>query len=169
MIIRRATTKDIDLLANLGARTFADSFGADNTPEDMAAYQKGSFSPEKQAAELAEPGTTFFIAEIDGQPVGYTRLQQNPPPDCVTGMHPIEIVRLYAVKEWIGRGVGAALMQACLNEAALTGHDVIWLDVWEKNPRAIAFYQKWGFQKVGEQGFQLGSDLQNDWIMSRQV
>lgn len=169
MNIRKATPQDNFLLANLGARTFADSFGADNTPEDMADYLKGSFSPEKQAAELAEEGTTFLIAEIDGQPVGYTRLRQDPPPDCVTGLLPIEIVRLYAVKEWIGRGVGAALMQASLDEAARTGHDIIWLDVWEKNPRAIAFYQKWGFQKVGEQGFQLGSDLQNDWIMARQV
>ena len=169
MEIRKATRKDNQLLAALGARTFADSFAADNTPEDMAAYLEKSFSPEKQAAELADPGTTFLIAEIDGQPVGYTRLRQDPPPDCVKGMHPIEIVRLYSVKEWIGRGVGAALMQACLNEAARAGHDVIWLDVWEKNPRAIAFYQRWGFQKVGEQGFQLGDDLQTDWLMARKV
>jgi len=169
MNIRKATPQDNFLLANLGVRTFADSFGADNTPEDMADYLKGSFSPKKQATELAEEGTTFLIAEIDGQPVGYTRLRQDPPPDCVTGVHPIEIVRLYSVKEWIGRGVGAALMQACLDEASRAGHDVIWLDVCEKNQRAIAFYQKWGFKEVGEQGFQLGSDLQNDWLMVRQV
>ena len=60
-------------------------------------------------------------------------------------------------------------MTACLEEAGKRGCDVIWLDVWEENPRAIAFYRKWGFEKAGEQGFQLGDDLQTDWIMSRAV
>jgi ribosomal protein S18 acetylase RimI-like enzyme len=46
---------------------------------------------------------------------------------------------------------------------------MIWLDVWERNARAIAFYQKWGFAVVGTQTFQLGSDLQNDLLMQRAV
>jgi ribosomal protein S18 acetylase RimI-like enzyme len=166
MQIRIATSSDVTLLAELGARTFADSFAADNTPDDMAAYLAKSFSPKKQATELAEPGTAFLIAEDDGHPLGYTRLREGNVPGCVTGRHPVEIVRLYSVKEMIGRGVGAALMQACLEEARNRGCDVIWLDVWEKNLRAIAFYRKWGFEKVGEQGFQLGDDLQTDWLMA---
>jgi ribosomal protein S18 acetylase RimI-like enzyme len=85
------------------------------------------------------------------------------------GAHPIEIVRFYSVKEWIGRGVGAALMEACLGEAARRDCDMIWLDVWEQNPRAIAFYRKWGFEVVGEQAFQLGEELQRDLLMQRPV
>ncbi|NMB55146.1 MAG: GNAT family N-acetyltransferase [Leptolinea sp.] len=169
MNIRLANTSDDRLLAELGARTFADSFSAENTPEDMAAYLAGAFSPEKQAAELADPRSVFLIAEEDGQPVGYARLKLGPAPECVTADRPIEIVRFYAIKEMIGRGVGAALMTACLDEARDRGSDVAWLDVWEKNPRAITFYRKWGFEKVGEQDFQLGDDLQNDWLMSRKI
>jgi ribosomal protein S18 acetylase RimI-like enzyme len=169
MKIRIATISDATLLAELGARTFADSFAADNTPDDMAAYLVKSFSPGKQAAELAEPGTVFLIAEDGGQPLGYTRLRGGNEPKCINGLHPVEIVRLYSIKEMIGRGVGAALMQACIDEARRRGCDVIWLDVWEKNPRAIAFYRKWGFEKVGEQGFQLGDDMQTDWLMARPV
>jgi GNAT superfamily N-acetyltransferase len=169
MNIRTADMHDAVLLAELGARTFADSFAADNTPEDMAAYLAKSFSPEKQAAELAEPGTVFLIAEDGGRPVGYTRMREGNVPACVKGRHPVEIVRLYSVKEMIGHGVGAALMEACINEARCKESGVIWLDVWEKNPRAITFYRKWGFEKVGEQGFQLGDDLQTDWLMARPV
>ncbi|GAP22256.1 GNAT family N-acetyltransferase [Leptolinea tardivitalis] len=135
----------------------------------MAAYLAGAFSPEIQSTELAEPGSLFLIAELDGRPVGYTRLRQDPPPDCITGRHPIEIVRLYSVKDMIGHGIGAALMTACLEEARRRECDVIWLDVWEKNPRAIAFYERWGFVKVGEQDYQLGNDLQLDWLMARNV
>lgn len=167
--IRRAALDDASLLTELGARTFGDSFAADNTPEDMTAYLAGAFNPKKQTAELADADTTFLMAEMEGQPVGYARLKWGGAPACVTASRPVEIIRFYSIKELIGHGVGAALMKACLEEARGLGCDVVWLDVWEKNPRAIAFYTKWGFIKVGEQGFQLGDDLQHDWLMARSI
>ena len=60
-------------------------------------------------------------------------------------------------------------MKVCLHEAVAAGCDVIWLGVWEHNPRAIAFYHKWGFKQVGTQTFHLGDDLQTDWVMARPV
>jgi ribosomal protein S18 acetylase RimI-like enzyme len=60
-------------------------------------------------------------------------------------------------------------MQACLTEAESAGCDLIWLGVWEHNPRAIGFYRKWGFRQVGAQRFQLGAELQTDLVMARQV
>jgi GNAT superfamily N-acetyltransferase len=169
LTLRPATPADNLLLAEFGAQTFAAAFAADNTPEDMAAYLAASFSPEKQAAELAEPGALFIIAEDDGAPAGYARLRAAPPPAGIPGWRPLEIVRFYAHPARIGQGIGAALMQACLEEAARRGCDTLWLDVWEKNPRAIAFYQNWGFTQVGEQNFQLGADLQHDLLMARPV
>ena len=167
--IRAATPADNLLLAELGRQAFFEAFAADNTPEDMAAYLAGAFSPEKQAAELADPATRFLIAEAEGAPAGFARLRAGPAPDCVQGQRPIEIVRFYSLKAWIGRGVGPALMRACLEHAEQAGYGVVWLDVWELNPRAIAFYRKWGFETVGTQAFQLGSDRQTDLLMSREV
>ena len=97
------------------------------------------------------------------------RLHEVPPQLAATGQRPIEIVRFYALKEWIGQGVGAALMAACLAEAERRGCDAIWLDVWERNPRARAFYARWGFAEVGTQAFQLGDELQSDILMQRAV
>ena len=167
--IRYATAADNALLARLGAQTFHDTFAADNTPENMAAYLAASFSPDKQAAELAEPASVFLIAEVGGATVGYARLKEGQPAAGISGSRPIEIVRFYARQEWMGQGVGATLMQACLDEAMQRGCDTIWLDVWERNLRARAFYQKWGFMEVGTQVFQLGDDLQNDLLMQRPV
>jgi diamine N-acetyltransferase len=167
--IRVATSSDAALLAELGAQTYSDTFSAQNTPETMALYLVDAFSPKKQAAELADPATLFYIAEVEGRPVGYARLKEGPAPGCVTGLHPIEIIRFYSVKEYIGYGLGAVLMTACLEEACKRECDVIWLDVWKENPRGIAFYKKSGFVIVGEQGFQMGEELQEDWIMARLV
>lgn len=167
--IRKATAADNTLLAEIGRQTFYDSFAADNTPENMAAYLKGAFSPEIQARELADPDTVFFIAEIEGQPVGYTRMHVGTSPVSKKGESAIEIVRIYSQKEWIKGGVGPALITTCLEEAARRGFDTIWLDVWAYNPRAIAFYKKWGFVEVGNQAFQLGDETQIDILMSRPV
>jgi GNAT superfamily N-acetyltransferase len=167
--VRYATLADNVLLAKIGAQTFADTFAADNTPEDMRAYLAASFSPEKQASELADPNSRFLLVEEGSQTAGYARLYFGPAPAVVGGQKPMEIVRFYACRAWIGKGVGPFLMQACLNEAESAGCNVIWLDVWEKNPRAIAFYRKWGFEQVGTQAFQLGDDIQNDWLMAQSV
>ncbi len=89
--------------------------------------------------------------------------------DTITGHKPIELVRLYVSQESIGSGVGAALMQACLDEAALKGHETLWLGVWEHNTRARDFYRKWNFRESGTHVFQLGNDPQTDILMQRSI
>ncbi len=169
LAIRRAGPDDAGLLAELGARTFSETFAADNTPEDMAAYLASSFNVAQQTAELADPASTFLIAEIGGVAAGYAKLRAGEPAKGIEGAKPVELVRLYASREWLGRGVGEALMRACLEEARQAGHETIWLGVWERNGRALAFYRKWDFRAVGEHVFQLGSDPQTDILMERAV
>jgi diamine N-acetyltransferase len=165
--VTRATAADAALLADIGARTFRDTYSPDNKASDIELYLAGWFSPDIQASELAEPGTTYLIARADGVAVGYTRLRAAPAPECIVGSRPLEIVRFYADRPWIGHGVGSALMGAALTFAEDEGCDTVWLDVWTKNPRAIAFYEKWDFVAVGRQEYLLGEDVQDDLLMSR--
>jgi ribosomal protein S18 acetylase RimI-like enzyme len=65
--------------------------------------------------------------------------------------------------------VGAALMQACIDEARRRGHKTLWLGVWEHNPRAQAFYRKWNFVEIGTHVFHLGNDPQTDLLMQRTI
>jgi ribosomal protein S18 acetylase RimI-like enzyme len=169
LTIRRANREDASLLVELGARTFAETFATDNSPEDMAAYLAASFNLAQQMAELVDPPSTFLIAEVGGLAVGYAKLHAGEPAEGVDGAKPVELVRLYVSREWLGRGVGEALMRACIDEARQAGHSSIWLGVWERNDRAQAFYRKWNFRTVGEHVFQLGSDPQRDILMERAV
>ena len=165
--IRRGTVEDAALLTELGARTFAETFAPDNTPEDLAAYMAASFNLQQQTAELNDPASTFLIAELDGRAAGYAKLHDAEPEKGVEGTKPVELVRLYVSREWLGRGIGAQLMRACLDQARQAGHETIWLGVWERNARAQAFYRKWNFRPVGEHEFRLGTDLQRDILMER--
>src|ERR1044072_6726953 len=92
--IRRADSDDAQLLADLGARTFKDTFAADNTSEDMTAYLESNFSVEQQTAELAHPASIFLIAEVEGQAAGYSKLHAGEPPKEIEGATPIEVVGL---------------------------------------------------------------------------
>ena len=169
LTIRGGTSADATLLADLGSRTFSETFAVDNTIANMEAYIAEAFSPTQQSAELSDPNTCFRIAQIDDVAVGYAMLRAGIPPESIKGEKPIELVRLYVSRESIGRGVGAALMQDCLSESATRGYETLWLGVWERNYRAQAFYRKWGFVEVGTHVFQLGDDAQTDLLMERSI
>jgi ribosomal protein S18 acetylase RimI-like enzyme len=167
--IDRAGVEDAARLSTLAAATFVDTFGADNDPADMAAYVAGAFGTARQRDELRDPANTVFVARRGDELLGYAMLRAGPVPPCVGDPDAVEIARLYAATAAIGSGVGAALMERCLAECASRGRRTVWLGVWERNARAIAFYRRWQFVDVGTQRFQLGSDRQTDHVMARTV
>jgi ribosomal protein S18 acetylase RimI-like enzyme len=168
-VIRPAGVSDAPWLAELAERTFRETYAAHNTPADMEHYVAGHFSSERQAAELADPRLITLVAEVAGTPAGYAQLGRTRAPACVTGAAPIEIVRFYVDRPWHGRGVAASLMAAAVGASADVGGRTLWLGVWERNGRAIAFYRKAGFVEVGRQTFILGTDHQRDLVLARPV
>jgi ribosomal protein S18 acetylase RimI-like enzyme len=161
--IRHATEKDAALIADLSRQTFYETFAAQNTAADMEKFMQEQFTRAALMAEVSAAGNVFLLAILDGEPVGYARLRETETPG------EMEVARIYAVAAAIGKGVGKALMQASVAIAQAQGKQAIWLGVWEHNQRAIQFYTAWGFEKVGEHDFQLGNDVQRDWIMQKKL
>jgi len=128
-----------------------------------------AFGEDIQRSELESPDTTVVFAERDGEVVGYVMLRERMPPASLGLEDALEIARLYARKRAVGSGVGAALMQRAIAEAAGRGKDAVWLGVWDRNERAIRFYESWGFHRWGTQPFLLGTDLQTDLVMVRRL
>ena len=169
--VRQATLQDAKLLTDLAYKTFWDAFHdhPKNAPHDLADYMRSAFSEEHIAGELSDPDSVFFLAEIDGTPAGYAKLIfESTEPDIIAEW-PVELSRLYSHQKFLGKGVGQALLDACLARAQEAGRDVIWLGVWEYNPRAQRFYEKNGFRNVGKHTFLLGSDPQIDLLMQKEL
>jgi len=164
--VRLATPADAALLAELGARTFEETFAAENRAEDMTLYLDRSYGTAQQSAELADPTMATLLAELDGQVAGYAQLRSRRPPDCVEGPAPFELWRFYVDRPWQGRGVAQALMAEVRAEAVRRGARTLWLCVWERNERAKAFYRRCGFLDVGSQPFILGTDQQTDRVLA---
>jgi diamine N-acetyltransferase len=167
--IRLAQTGDAAALAAFAARTFRETFEADNTAEDMTLYLAANFGPERQAAEIRDAGIVTLLAEDGRRLAGYSQLFGGPAPDCVSSAAPLEIRRFYVDRNWQGRGVAQTLMMATLEAAMERGARTAWLAVWERNLRAQAFYRKCGFEDCGAKEFVLGRDRQTDRVMVRTV
>lgn len=168
-VLRKAERADAGRLSRLAEQTFRDTFAATNTAGDMALHCRLHYSETIQAGEIARPDMATLLSEEDGQLLGFAQLRWGGAPDCVVAAAPGEIQRLYVDRGWHGKGVAQALMRACLAQMQARGSDVVWLGVWERNPRAIAFYRKFGFVEVGDHVFPLGSDPQRDIVMARPV
>jgi GNAT superfamily N-acetyltransferase len=167
--IRRALRSDAARLAEFGARTFSETFGPDNTTENMALHLARTFGIAQQTAEIDDPCMTTIIAESEGQIAAFAQLRAGPAPESVVGSSPIELLRFYVDRPWHGRGLARAMMAAVDQDATRRGAKAIWLCVWERNERAKAFYRKCGYVDVGTKVFVLGTDRQTDRVLSRVV
>jgi diamine N-acetyltransferase len=168
-MIRKATVNDVSLIADFGARTFKEAYAASTPPEELAEYVISNFNSSHIEAQLKDQSSTFILAYLAGELVGYSMLWADVSSAEIAGSNPVELVRIYVDTKRTSEGFGSSLIEACLRHSEEAGHDVIWLGVWEKNERAIAFYKKWGFKKTGLKEFLLGNEVQRDLIMSRKI
>lgn len=167
--IRLATQSDAAELAALAECTFRDTFGADNRPEDLELHLKTSYGLAQQSQEIADPSIITLVAEYGGELVAFAQLRSGDVPACVTGPAPIELSRFYVTAAWHGRGLAQQLMQRVLDAARNARAATLWLGVWERNPRAIAFYARSGYVDVGAHTFVVGTDPQTDRILTRSL
>ncbi|MEO1573455.1 MAG: GNAT family N-acetyltransferase [Pseudomonadota bacterium] len=169
MHIRNATAADAPALTQLAIRTFTDAFAKDNTPDDVAAFFEQNYTEAHQQREIADPGLATMVAEHDSALIAFIQVQTDAPNPDVAATPCAEVRRLYVMRDWHGRGLAPDLIEQGCDVARRNGAATLWLGVWERNARAIAFYKKHGFAVVGEKSFQLGSDLQRDLVMARSL
>jgi ribosomal protein S18 acetylase RimI-like enzyme len=168
-IIRYAVAADAAKIADISRKTFNETFGFLNKKENMDLFMRTQFSKEVLMQEVYDAANIYIVAEENGELLGYVKLKTNSTKEELKGKLAIEIARIYVLNACLGSGIGPALMRKCIFTAKDMKCDTIWLGVWEKNPRAIAFYEKWGFEKFSEHDFTLGQDVQKDWLMKKEL
>ena len=141
----------------MGERTFRDAFAAANNPDDLELYLGRTYGEAHQRRELEDPRNSALLVEEDGTLIAFAQLRRE-------GAE-LEIARFYVDRLHHGGGVARDLMQQVLATARDLGITRVWLGVWERNPRAIRFYEKCGFVDVGSHVFMVGTDPQTDRLM----
>jgi diamine N-acetyltransferase len=163
--------EDAKLLTDLAYTTFWDAFAhhPKNAPDDLNHYMRQAFNVDQISAELSDAKNIFLVAELDDEAAGYAKIILDNIEPGITAEKPVELSRLYSHQKHLGQGVGQSLMDACFERARAEDRDVMWLGVWEFNPRAQRFYERNGFRVVGSHVFMLGKDAQTDVLMQREL
>lgn len=172
--IRKATADDAGPLADLAAITFPLACPPESRPEDIAAHLANTLSEANFRGYLADPDVTVLVIDQAGELRGYSllldRRTQDPEVAATLGGTPgTELSKCYVHPDHHGLGAAAELMQASIAAAAGAGAASLWLGVNSQNARAIRFYEKSGFRKVGTKSFRLGTTVEHDFVMSRPV
>jgi diamine N-acetyltransferase len=167
--IRKGLECDAPALAAFAARTFEETFGADNRPADMQDHLSRAFGIARQTRELLDPNMVTLLTHQGEVLIAFAQVQCKEPPPCVIAARPIELHRFYVDRPAHGRGIAHQLMNAVHNVARSLGGEHLWLGVWERNPRAIAFYKKSGFADCGSTVFYVGEDPQIDRVMVARI
>ena len=163
--LTKCRVDDLELLREIGLRSFKEAFESMNNPDDFAAYVDKAFDLDQLRGELENPASVFFFAKIGEEVVGYLKVNFPGAQTDPQGENCLEIERIYTFKAYFGKGIGEVLLNKAVEIAQAKQFDFIWLGVWERNPRGIRFYEKHGFERFSQHEFWIGNDLQTDILM----
>ena len=169
MVYHKCTLDDIPRLRQMAEITYRATFGPVNTQKDMDDYINTAFSAQKLESEILNPASAFYLGLEVQQPVGYIKLNLAPAQTEINDEDCMELERIYVLPEQQGYGYGQQLLQKAIDMAEEQQKAYIWLGVWEKNEKAIGFYQKNGFYRFGQHLFCLGQDAQTDYLMRKDL
>ncbi len=166
-VLRNVTIEDLDLLREVSIQTFTAAFAHMNTAENMSYYLNQAFNNDQLVKELNDPDSNFQFLKVSDDVVGYFKI--NFRTAQTESIHPdaMEIQRIYLQPHVQGQGLGKLMIQTV--ESICKDHNcpLIWLGVWDKNERAIKFYEKMGFTIFDGHDFPFGDDLQRDHLMRK--
>lgn len=163
VIYRNATPGDAPLMAEIGPRTFVETFGHLYSPDNLAAFLN-NHSEANWRTELEDPRYKVRLAEVEGGAIGFAKYGPASLPFQPEGPSG-ELRQLYVLRPWQGTGVAAALMDWVIEEGRRRGVAELYLSVFEDNPRAQRFYARYGFESVGHYDFMVGTHADVDIIM----
>ena len=166
--IRRAAPDDAAALSAVGTASFLESYAGVIDGRAIVRHCAERQSAAAFAAALGAPGHALWLAEAppNAAPVGYLHLS---PPDLPveTRTDDLEIKRIYALSRWHGRGIGAALLAGAEAHGRAAGAARLLLGVYKGNARALGFYDRVGFTRIGERLFDVGGAVYEDWVLEK--
>lgn len=170
LVLRAPTSADLTALSLLGVAAFVHKFGDLYRPEDLLPFLAETHSERALAGALADPEVRYQVAERGGVLVGWAKLGLTCPfPEHARGARPMELKQLYTAPNAQGGGIGAALMDWAMDTFARLGADEVQLSVWQHNTGAQRFYRRYGFARVAEVTFRVGTQLDQEFLFARML
>lgn len=159
--VRQANISDIELLLEIGVKTFIESHGHSAPQQDISDYVNTKFTKQAIQKEVEDSTSVFYIITSNQITAGYSKIIFNNSNNNVAEKNIAKLERLYVLKEFYGLKIGKTLFEHNIAIAKENNQAGIWLNVWVENHRAIQFYQKAGFILVGHIDFPISTTHSN--------
>ena len=171
MILREATPADIPALSKLATVSFIAKFGDLYSKENLTTFLTENLSEPAIAAEVVNPDRVYRLAEgDDGALLGYAKIGLTCGfPDHARGSRVMELKQLYTAPEATGKGIGGALMDWAMDQFAARAADEAQLSVYAHNEGAHRFYRRYGFDKVADITFHVGTHIDPEFLFARML
>jgi ribosomal protein S18 acetylase RimI-like enzyme len=169
VVWRAAVVADAEALAYLGAATFMATFAFDHPGQPLIEHLRQEHSAAYYAAALGDPAIDILLGETPlGAPVGYAMVTP-PSHPALQQEGDIELKRIYLLGPWQGGGNGKDLLDLVFAVAKKRMAKRLLLSVYEKNVRAVGFYERAGFAAIGETVFMVGPVPFRDLVYARNM
>jgi GNAT superfamily N-acetyltransferase len=141
-IFKVRTDDDISATASLARLIWTEHY----TPIiglGQVEYMLEHFQSEKAVKSQVESGYLYYLAEKNGEYVGYFALVPEPEKG------EIQLSKYYVHSLKRGQGVGRKIFNYILNLAKKRGYKSIWLTVNKNNLNSLTVYLRLGFENRG--------------------
>ncbi|MFN0212755.1 MAG: GNAT family N-acetyltransferase [Saprospiraceae bacterium] len=169
MRITLANSEDLEPLRSFAERTFRIAFQADNDPERFEEYCAKAFSTAQFMEELGHIGSKFWLGWKGETLAVYLKLNFDTHPEELGSQQTVQVERLYVEPSLQSNRIGEQMLYFACKQAQEAKADWIWLSVWQENPPALRFYERFGFEIFGTKTFWLGDEAQTDWLVRKKL
>lgn len=167
--LQKITKNNVQDLQEVSIQTFTETFKDNNSEKSLNDYLNTAYELTKLEKELENPHSEFYFAYFNNELAGYLKININDAQSEKMEENALEVERIYIKKSFKRRGIGRHLIETAEQLAKKYQKNLMWLGVWEYNPKAIAFYETLGFKVIGAHSFFMGEEEQTDLIMSKQL
>ncbi len=168
--IRIANTGDAESISSLGKATFDVYYRhLFKNEEDIDAYMKNAFGVQKIYNSLVNKENQYWIAEdtISNIALGYAKLQLNASSELTKYCNVSKLQRIYVLPSFVSEGVGAKLEKLVVDKVKSIGNEYLWLSTLKSNKRTLKFYEREGYDIIGEDFFTIGSQTFEHWVYGK--
>jgi len=169
IVIRKVKSEEAISLQTISKNTFFSTYASENTKEDMDAYLTENFNIDRLQNSLLNPDSFYYFAIHEEAIIGYLKVNRGAAQTDNLLPKALEIERIYVITEFQGKGIGMLLLEKAIEKAHSLSIKILWLGVWEKNTKAIAFYKKHMFVPFANHHFMVGTDEQYDVLMKLEL
>lgn len=167
--VKKCGIDDLDKIIEIGTETYHSTFSKYCSKEVMNSYLEEAFDRNRMLFELSNKNSHFYFAFANNQLAGYLKINIDDAQCDLKDKNGLEIERIYVKDQFKRNGIGIKLINIGIEKAIVYKKEFVWLGVWEKNKTAIGFYKKNGFVEIGTHSFRMGDEMQNDYIMKKDI